>query len=47
MTPRKVAEIQRYAREPISLEQSIGDEGDGQLGDFIEDAEAVDALDAA
>ncbi|MCA1707726.1 MAG: RNA polymerase sigma factor [Actinobacteria bacterium] len=42
----KVLEIQQYAREPISLEQSIGDEGDSQLGDFIEDAEAVVAVDA-
>ena len=47
ITPEKVLEIQQYAREPISLDQTIGDEGDSQLGDFIEDSEAVDALDAA
>jgi RNA polymerase primary sigma factor len=35
-----------YAREPISLDQTIGDEGDSQLGDFIEDSEAVVAVDA-
>ena len=41
VTPEKVLEIQQYAREPISLDQTIGDEGDSQLGDFIEDADAV------
>jgi RNA polymerase primary sigma factor len=40
MTPDKVVEIQGYAREPVSLEQNVGDEGDSQLGDFIEDADA-------
>ena len=45
-TPEKVLEIQQYAREPISLDQTIGDEGDSQLGDFIEDSEAVVAVDA-
>ncbi|EFV14513.1 RNA polymerase sigma factor [Segniliparus rugosus] len=44
--PEKVLEIQQYAREPISLDQTIGDEGDSQLGDFIEDSEAVVAVDA-
>jgi RNA polymerase primary sigma factor len=47
VTPEKVLEIQQYTREPISLDQTIGDEGDSQLGDFIEDSEAVDAVDAA
>ena len=46
ITPDKVLEIQQYAREPISLDQTIGDEGDSQLGDFIEDSEAVIAVDA-
>jgi RNA polymerase primary sigma factor len=46
ITPDKVLEIQQYAREPISLDQTIGDEGDSQLGDFIEDSEAVVAVDA-
>ncbi len=46
ISPDKVTEIQQYAREPISLDQTIGDEGDSQLGDFIEDSEAVVAVDA-
>jgi RNA polymerase primary sigma factor len=46
ITPAKVLEIQQYAREPISLDQTVGDEGDYQLGDFIEDSEAVVAVEA-
>ncbi len=46
ITPEKVLEIQRYARQPISLDQTIGAEGDSQLGDFIQDPEAVVAVDA-
>jgi len=46
ITPEKVLEIREYAREPISLDQTIGNEGDSQLGDFIEDSQAVVALDA-
>jgi RNA polymerase primary sigma factor len=46
MTPEKVIEVQLYARAPISLDQTIGDEGDSQLGDFIEDSEAVVAIDS-
>ena len=46
VTPQKVLEIQHYTREPISLDQTIGDESDSRLGDFIEDSEAVNALDA-
>lgn len=46
ISAEKVIEIQQYAREPISLDQTIGDEGDSQLGDFIEDSEAVIAVDA-
>jgi RNA polymerase primary sigma factor len=46
ITPEKVLELQNYAREPISLDQTIGDEGDSQLGDFIEDSQAVVAVDA-
>ncbi|MFB9905782.1 RNA polymerase sigma factor [Allokutzneria oryzae] len=45
VTPGKVLEIQQYAREPISLDQTIGDENDSQLGDFIEDTEAAVAID--
>ena len=40
LTPERVVEIQGYAREPVSLETSIGDEGDSSLGDFIEDTDA-------
>jgi RNA polymerase primary sigma factor len=47
ITPEKVLQLQQFAREPISLHQSIGDEGESQLGDFIEDSEAVVAVDAA
>src|SRR3712207_8275830 len=46
ISPEKVVEIQKYAREPISLDATIGDDGDSQLGDFIEDSEAVVAVDA-
>ncbi|HWR48344.1 MAG TPA: RNA polymerase sigma factor, partial [Pseudonocardiaceae bacterium] len=46
LTPEKVLEIQHYAREPLSLDQTIGEEGDSPFGDFIEDSEAVVALDA-
>jgi RNA polymerase primary sigma factor len=46
ITPEKVLEVQQYAREPISLDQTIGEDGSGQLGDFIEDSEAVVAVDA-
>jgi RNA polymerase primary sigma factor len=45
-TTEKVLEVQQYARAPISLDQSVGEEGDSQLGDFIEDSEAVVAMDA-
>jgi RNA polymerase primary sigma factor len=47
LTPEKVREIQKYGQEPISLETTIGDEGDSQLGDFIEDSDAVVPADAA
>ncbi|MFZ0121039.1 MAG: RNA polymerase sigma factor [Pseudonocardiaceae bacterium] len=46
ITPDKVLELQHYAREPISLDQTLGDEGNSQLGDFIEDTDAVLAIDA-
>ncbi len=46
ITPEKVMELQHYAREPISLDQTLGEEGDSQLGDFIEDSQAVVAVDA-
>jgi RNA polymerase primary sigma factor len=46
ITPDKVRELQHHAREPISLDQTLGDEGNSQLGDFIEDTDAVGAIDA-
>jgi RNA polymerase primary sigma factor len=46
ITSERVLELRRYAREPLSLDQTIGDEGDSQLGDFIEDSQAVVAVDA-
>ena len=42
----KVREIQKISQQPLSLESPIGDEGDSQRGDFIEDADAVTAVDA-
>jgi RNA polymerase primary sigma factor len=45
MTPQRVVEVQQYARAPISLDQTIGDDGDSQFGDFIEDSEAAVAMD--
>jgi RNA polymerase primary sigma factor len=45
ITPEKVLEIQRCAREPLSLDQPIGEEGDSAFGEFIEDSEAVVAVD--
>jgi RNA polymerase primary sigma factor len=47
MTAEKVLEIQAYAREPISLDQALGEDGDARLGDLIADTGAVVALDAA
>ncbi len=46
-TPEKVQEYQQYARQPLSLDQNLGTEGDAQLGDFIEDTGAVIAVEAA
>ena len=45
ISPAKVLEIQQYAREPISLDQAVGDEDNSRLGDFIEDSQAVPAID--
>jgi RNA polymerase primary sigma factor len=47
MTAERVREIQKLAQEPVSLETPIGEEEDSQLGDFIEDPEAVVPPDAA
>ena len=41
MTPEKVVEVQKYGREPISLHTPLGEDGDSEFGDLIEDSEAV------
>ena len=46
LTPDKVREIQKISQEPVSLENPVGDEGDSQLGDFIEDEQSVAPSDA-
>ncbi|MFC9311108.1 RNA polymerase sigma factor, partial [Streptomyces sp. NPDC057011] len=46
MTPEKVIEVQKYGREPISLHTPLGEEGDSEFGDLIEDSEAVVPADA-
>jgi RNA polymerase primary sigma factor len=47
LTPEKVREIQKISQEPVSLETPVGEEEDSNLGDFIEDADAVVPIDAA
>ncbi len=47
LTPQKIIGIQRLTREPISLDQQVGDDKSAQLGDFIEDTDAVAASDVA
>ncbi len=46
MTPEKVVEVQKYGREPISLHTPLGEDGDSEFGDLIEDSEAVVPADA-
>ncbi|WP_274993772.1 RNA polymerase sigma factor [Promicromonospora iranensis] len=46
MTPEKVVEVQKYGREPISLSTPLGEDGDSEFGDLIEDSEAVVPADA-
>ena len=46
VTPDKVLEIQQHAREPVSLDQTVGEEGDSHLSDFIEDSQAVVAIES-
>ena len=46
MTPEKVVEVQKYGREPISLHTPLGEDGDCEFGDLIEDTEAVVPADA-
>lgn len=47
IAPEKVREIVKFSQVPLSLEAPVGDEGDSDLGDFIEDREAVSPSDAA
>ena len=46
MSPEKVVEVQKYGREPISLHTPLGEDGDSEFGDLIEDSEAVVPADA-
>jgi RNA polymerase primary sigma factor len=41
MTPEKVIELRKHAREPVSLHIPLGEDGDSELGDLIEDSEAI------
>jgi len=41
MTPEKLSEMQKYGREPISLNTPLGEDGDSEFGDLIEDSEAI------
>src|SRR5438876_1187516 len=47
MTPEKLTEVQKYAREPISLHTPLGEDGDSEFGDLIEDSEAIQPAEAA
>lgn len=46
MTPEKVVEVQKYGREPISLHTPLGEDGDSEFGDLVEDSEAIVPADA-
>jgi RNA polymerase primary sigma factor len=46
VTPQKVRDIIKMSQDPVSLENPVGDEGDSQLGDFVEDESAVAPLEA-
>jgi RNA polymerase primary sigma factor len=47
MTPEKLIEVNKYAREPISLHTPLGEDGDSELGDLIEDTQAIKPAEAA
>jgi RNA polymerase primary sigma factor len=47
LTPEKVQEVLRISREPLSLSSPIGEEGDAQLGDFVEDTQSIAPSEAA
>jgi RNA polymerase primary sigma factor len=42
MTPEKLSEMQKYGRVPISLNSPLGEDGDSEFGDLIEDSEAIE-----
>jgi RNA polymerase primary sigma factor len=46
MTPEKLSEMQKYGREPISLNTPLGEDGDSEFGDLIEDSEAIQPSEA-
>jgi RNA polymerase primary sigma factor len=46
MTPGRVIEVQKYGREPISLHTPLGEDGDSEFGDLIEDSGAIQPGDA-
>jgi RNA polymerase primary sigma factor len=46
MTPERVTEVQKYGREPVSLHTPLGEDGDGELGDLIEDSQAIQPVEA-
>jgi RNA polymerase nonessential primary-like sigma factor len=46
LTPTRIAELTAHARDLVSLDQSVGDDGESQLGDFIEDTDAAVAEDS-
>src|SRR5260370_21606801 len=47
MTPKKVPEMQKHGREPVSLHTPVGENGDSELGDLIEDSQAIQPAEAA
>jgi RNA polymerase primary sigma factor len=47
MTPEKVTELQKHGREPISPHTPLGEDGDSELGDLIEDSQALQPAEAA
>jgi RNA polymerase primary sigma factor len=46
MSPERLIELRRHSREPISLHIPLGEVGDGELGDLIEDSEATEPVEA-
>ena len=47
LTPEKLTEVQKYGREPISLHTPLGEDSDSELGDLIEDSDAIQPGEAA